>query len=94
MWHIKIKPAYRDAICWWVEGLIEVSAIVFSSYFTLKNYKKIRKLMPFLLLPVPIDQAPNIVMLAHFERKYGRKAIIYENFIFFGTSAISFVMPM
>jgi hypothetical protein len=33
-------------------------------------------------------------MLAHFEPKCRRKAIFYENFGFFGTSAISFIMPM
>ena len=33
-------------------------------------------------------------MLAHFERKYGRKAIIYEMFSFFGKSAISFIMSI
>jgi hypothetical protein len=49
MWDTKIKPTYRDAICWWIEGLIEVTVIVFSSYLSLKNYKKEkrRKLMPF-----------------------------------------------
>ena len=49
MWDTKIKPAYIDAICWWIEGLIEVTGIVFISCLTLENYKKKRKLMPFLL---------------------------------------------
>ena len=78
----------------WIEGLTEVTGIVFSCYFTLKNYKKKRKLMTFLPYPVPIDEATNIVMLAHFEHKRGRKAIIYEDFSFFGTNAISFIMSM
>ena len=40
MWDTKIKPSYIDTICWWIEGLIEVTSIVFISYFILKNYKK------------------------------------------------------